>query len=147
MKFNYQKNLINQQLNQLKQRRPGLWLRIFGNQKALAILLVIILVVVLIPAVKNYQRRLAVNREIAEMKKDINSFTEENNNLKEIVGYLESSQAVEEQARLNLGLKKEGEQVVIIKDERNNNINETIKNQEENLNNPERWFRYFFGRL
>jgi cell division protein FtsL len=124
-----------------------LWLRIFGNQKALAILLVIILVVVLIPAVKNYQRRLAVNREIAEMKKDINSFTEENNNLKEIVGYLESSQAVEEQARLNLGLKKEGEQVVIIKDERNNNINETIKNQEENLNNPERWFRYFFGRL
>jgi len=130
--------------------------RILFNQKVLALIGLTIIVLISFPLVKNLRQRHRINQEIEQLNKEIANLETRNVNLKELLGYLESDQFVEEQARLNLGFKKQGEEVVVIKDENKQIPSGQINDKDNNLSGSEnepqyksanclqRWWRYFF---
>ncbi|MCF7795191.1 septum formation initiator family protein [Patescibacteria group bacterium] len=120
--------------------------RVFKSQIFFTLLALALLVMILIPVYRNFQERKAIDREIAEIKKEIEEYENSNQELRQMLDYLESDESLEAQARVNLGLKKPGEEVVVIKTETENQetIN-NINNKKEDLSNLKLWFRYFFN--
>lgn len=138
----------------LARDKKGLLKRLFSNQKFLAVLGLILIILISIPLAKNISRRHRINREIKELEAEINQMESQNTDLEKLIKYLESDQFAEEQARLNLGLKKEGEQVAIIKEPPSaatgtaaNSYDfpaQTAEGQVPADSNPKKWQRYFF---
>lgn len=87
---------------------------LFANQRLLAIIGLIFLVLIIFPLARTYSQKRMVEKEISDVKKQISDFESTNQDLKEMIDYLNSDQSLEEEARLNLNLKKSGEQVVVI---------------------------------
>lgn len=141
----------------MEKRSNNIFKRFLSSQVFLTMLGLGILTLISIPLAKNISQRHKIDEEVGKMQEEISRIEKKNSGLKELVNYLESDQFAEGEARLKMGLKKNGEQVVAIK--------ETIKNPEErnvepqtvfnmpgldNLkpektpNNPTRWWLYFF---
>ena len=91
--------------------------KLFFNQKFLSLLGLIVIVIISFPFAKNEIKRYRINKEIEGLKKEISDMQSKGADLKKFVSYLESDQFAEEQARLNLGLKKSGEELTVIKNE------------------------------
>ncbi len=131
--------------------------KIFLNSKFFALLGLTLIVLISFPVARNVSKRYKINKEIDELKKEIQLIEDKNTDLKKFINYLSSEQFAEEQARMNFGLKKPGEEVAVISDldllknENINNNSESIYNipglnNEEKVvvdNNARRWFRYF----
>lgn len=128
---------------------------IFG-QIFLTILGLLILGFISIPLYKNFSQSYRINKEMKEIETEIANDNKKSENLKNVIEFLKSDQFVEEQARQNMGLKKPGEQVVIIKGMSDTETNTTsadslfsIKGL-ENLKPtkqdfyPSKWRDYFF---
>lgn len=120
---------------------------------------VIILILVAVPLSKNYKQRKTVENEIREIEDDIKKIEGKNSDLKKMLDYLESDQFLEEQARLNFGLKKDGEEVAVIKNNPEAKKGEPTRSDDvlfnipglkdfsdKKNNNPGRWYYYFFGK-
>ncbi|MFP4514981.1 MAG: FtsB family cell division protein [Parcubacteria group bacterium] len=120
--------------------------RLFKSQLFFTLLGLMLLVMILIPVYRNYQETNAIDKEIAEIQKEIKEYESSNQELRQMLDYLESEESLEAQARLNLGLKKPGEEVVVIKTEaENQEIINNINNKKEDLPNSKLWFSYFFN--
>lgn len=130
--------------------KQSLLSRIFFNTKVITLIGVIALVLISIPLKRNLEKRFLVNKEIEGLRLEIEALEEENLDLSQMMEYLESDQFQEEQARLNFGLRKEGENVAVIQlgseiaaatttpiDKQKNKIN--------SLPNPQKWKKYFLG--
>lgn len=133
-------------------------LRFFFNPKFLALVAIVALVWLSFPLREKLQGKKEIDKEIQSLKQEISELENKNQDLEELTKYLQSDQFVEEQARMNLGLKKKGEEVVVIKEEegkvagafaKNNNIdsnkNKADKKQSRQFSNWEKWWDYFFG--
>ena len=127
--------------------------KILFNSKVFALSGIIIFFLIIIPLTKKVSQQYDINQEIKDLKSEITTLNNKHANLKEFISYLESDQFVEEQARLQFGLKKDGEEVVAIKIDKINQTQEqqnfsfNILNKEQNnniINNPQRWVEYFF---
>lgn len=95
-------------------RKRSLLTRLIFNPKTLIILGLAIIIVISIPISKNISKKYNIDQEILELEKEITAMESANTDFKKMITYLESDSFVEEQARLNLGLKKEGEEVIVI---------------------------------
>jgi cell division protein FtsL len=132
--------------------RRGLYKQIF-----ISILGLTVITAIGFPLVKNFSQRYRLNKEMADLQKEIDSYNKKNENLKKAIDYLKSDQFIEEQARLNMGMKKPGEEVVVIKDgkggDASNNQDKDIFNvpglekavPQKNVTNITRWWNYFFN--
>jgi cell division protein FtsL len=140
----------------INRRKNNYFEKIFFNQKFLALLGLIIMILISFPFVKNTLKQYRINKEIGELKQEISDLQNKNVDLKNFVSYLESDQFAEEQARLNLGLKKPGEEVMVIKTDNNKASTSTSTSStmfnipgyekakpEVKQSNPEKWFNYF----
>lgn len=111
--------------------------------KILSIIFLFFLIISIFPLIKNFSKQQAINSELEDLKKEIAQFERNNFDLQALIEYLQSEESLEEQARLNLNLKRQNEEVIVIEDldfkepvvEK---INDTLKNRQ-------RWFKYFFG--
>ncbi|MDO8260908.1 MAG: septum formation initiator family protein [Candidatus Magasanikbacteria bacterium] len=139
----------------LNRRKKQFISDLISHPLTLTIIGVIILSAICFPLVKNIKKQYAINSEINELHKEIAEHEAKNINLKDKFKYLESDQFANEQAKINLNYKKEGEEVVVIKslatnkteDTNSNNKNNpgnTDNNNEEKRANPVLWWRYFF---
>lgn len=128
-------------------KKDNFIVRLFKSQIFFSLLALALLVMILIPVYKSWQERKAIDREIVKIQKEIEEYNNSNQELKKMLEYLKSEESLEEQARLNLGLKKPGEEVVVIKTETEKQDNEVnnINNIKEELSNLKIWFRYFFN--
>ena len=81
------------------------------KQVLLFFALIGLFVLMFVPFLRNYKKNKIMDAEIAEAKANINQYEKTNEELKTITSYLSTNQAVEEKARLNLGLQKAGEKV------------------------------------
>lgn len=126
--------------------------KILFNQKFLALAGVVIIVLISIPLAKNISRRYEIDQEIKEMQREITELESKNSGLSGVISYLESDQFIEEQARLQLGLKKRGEEVAVIKESegageflinKEGDLDGSI-NSNELISNAAKWWRYFF---
>jgi hypothetical protein len=97
-----------------------------------------------VPYLRNYKKNKIMDAEIAEANANISQYEKTNEELKIITSYLSTNQAVEEKARLNLGLQKAGEKVVVIKKDENEDIN-TSTEEKIDLPNYKKWLNYFFN--
>ncbi len=119
--------------------------RLVSSQRFLAIIGLVFLVVIIFPLAKTYSQRRLVEKEIADVKSQINGFESQNRQLKDLVAYLQSDQSLEEQARLNLNLKKPGEGVIVVEDKKID-IDETSATTTASAgNNLQKWWHYFFN--
>ncbi len=132
--------------------------KILFSQKFLTLIGLITIILISFPFAKNYIKQYRINKEIDNFKKDIAELQNKSSDLKNFVSYLESDQFAEEQARLNLGLKKPGEELTIIKSGDNGSpatsssagnpiFNIPGYKKEEarpEASNPRKWFNYFF---
>jgi len=86
-------------------------------------------------------------QEIKELEKKIEELKKDNAELAEMEKYLQSEEFLEKEGRLKLNLIREGEKVIIIKDETENSVATTSQSQkQENPPNPYKWWKYFFGK-
>jgi cell division protein FtsB len=118
--------------------------RLISSQRFLAIIGLVFLVIVIFPLARAYNQRRLVEREITDVKKQISDFENQNQELKELVEYLQSDQALEEQARLNLNLKKPGEEVIVIEN-KGAGVATVDSSVDESIGNLIKWWRYFFN--
>jgi len=135
----------NKNISEYKQQRRGetsFVNRWFANQRAFAIIALVFLLLLLIPLAKNYSRKRLVEQEIADIQQEINDFESKNKELKGMIDYLQSDQSLEEQARLNMGLKRPGETVAVIQGEA---LGVTVPEREVTvaLPNWQKWWQYF----
>ncbi|MFA5184486.1 MAG: septum formation initiator family protein [Patescibacteria group bacterium] len=118
--------------------------RLVSSQRFLAIIGLVFLVVIIFPLARTYSQRRLVEQEIADVQAQIQDFESQNQQLKDLITYLQSDQSLEEQARLNLNLKKPGEAVVVVEN-KIAGVNEiaaaTADSAEGNL---AKWWHYFF---
>ncbi|MDP2944712.1 MAG: septum formation initiator family protein [bacterium] len=121
------------------------WYRFFSSQRFLAIIGLVFLVVIIFPLARAYSQRRLVENEINGVKKQISDYENQNQQLKELALYLQSEQSLEEQARLNLNMKKPGEAVVVIESSKKNVVSIDTASSEENVSNLVKWWRYYFN--
>lgn len=130
-----------------KERKKGNFIsRFFGSPLFLSLVLLCLLAVIIIPLYKNMTSRYRIDREIDDLRQEIDSLETGNKDLEKLLAYLESDQFAEAEARLNFGLRKKGEEVVVIKEESAAIGSVDEKKAGENLSNPAKWLKYFFGK-
>lgn len=151
----YNNIVLNYMINR---RKNNYFEKIFFNQKFLSLLGLAAIILISFPLAKNTLKQYRINQEISGLKKEISGLQNKNADLKNFVAYLESDQFAEEQARLNLGLKKPGEELTVIKPAAGQAPASTassaapifnipgLKNTgaEANKSSPRKWLNYFF---
>ncbi len=126
----------------------------FFNQTSYFLVGLVLLALISYPLSKKIFQNYQLNNEVKNLNEEIKKMESHNQELKNLIGYLDSKSFTEEEARLSLNLKKSGEEVVVIK-----NNNEEAKDlpavtaqtkyaltpgKKEPL--PRRWWNYFFNR-
>ncbi|MBU4332732.1 septum formation initiator family protein [Patescibacteria group bacterium] len=133
---------------------PGSTLKTILASKLFLFASLIFLILASLTLVRVVTRKMEVNREIAELENKINELEGRNIELTYLIDYLHTDTFEEESARLQLGLKKPGEEVVIISSpaatslemiQIQESMNDTSEPEVEEPYNPIKWWRYFFG--
>lgn len=127
-----------------RQSSKPFWQRFLMSQRFLAIVFLLIIVAISFPLVRSVSQRKTVEREIADMKKDNEAYSNKSQELKEMIEYLQSDISLEEQARLNLGLKKPNEDVVVVNRQKTVEVSGSTKIEDSRTANWLRWVHYFF---
>ncbi len=89
-------------------------------------------------------RKYQITQEIQQQRQSIQQLSRENQDLEDLVSYLQTDNYRERVARERLGLQRDGELVVVVPEE-----DAVLVPEEDPLllerTNPERWWRYFFA--
>lgn len=118
--------------------------RYLAGPKIFTIIALIFLLLILVPLAKDYSRKKIIENEIIDIQNQISDFEDKNKDLKEMIDYFQSDASLEEQARLNLGLKRPGETVVVITDEEDGLfMDETVASVP--VANWRKWLQYFIN--
>jgi len=117
--------------------------RLVANQRFLAVIGLAFLLIIIFPLAKARSQQRLIEREINDVKEEIKNFESQNQELEELKKYLQSEQSLEERARLNLNLKKSGEQLVVVNAESETGLDYSDI-PEIKVNNLVKWWRYFF---
>lgn len=142
-----------------RRKKESLISKIFSHKIFISLIGLAIIILISIPLAKNVSKRYVINQEIRKLQEEIQEMEKKNNELRKLAEYLESDQFIAEQARLNLNYKKEGEEMVVIKDKgsdakKNETVNTDspfeIKGGHEEVkkpaSNPRQWWDYFFNK-
>lgn len=111
------------------------------------LVLLIVLLFIILNFSRGCQKSRRINQEISGLKNEIGQLEKDNLELKELITYFNSTAFLEERARLDLGLKKEGEKVVVLTDLAKKELAEKKTEAaaaEKPRSNPQKWWRYFF---
>ena len=109
---------------------------------ATAVLTVVLVFMVTVSG-RLYLRKYEIDKEIAKLQEQASRIESESNQLSELINYLSTPEYVEKQAREQLNLKKEGEEVVILPD----SIEDEAKIAGADTkaeSNPKKWYKYLF---
>ena len=111
----------------------------------------VILIFILVSIFTAWQKSSKINQEIASLETEIQDIEKNNLETTKLIEYFNSDVYIEEKARVDLGLKKEGEKVVVIPELLKQEMAE-LENAEKtklSLNiqpksNPTKWWQHFF---
>lgn len=119
--------------------------RLFKNQRFLAFVGLVLLVLIAFPLLKTYSQKRLIEEEMAQIKADIARYEQETAQFQDMIEYLGSEQSLEAQARMNLNLKKPGETVVVIERESETLNDKTTQEESDQDSNLKKWKKYFFS--
>lgn len=128
----------------MKKKRFARWSLIFAANGA-------VLLVVGVSTIRETYREWKVDQEIDSMQSQVEQLEGKKLALTDLVQRMESPDALDREARTQLGLRKPGERVIILRgagspetwEEAGMDAPAPAKT-EEPKSNPERWLRYFF---
>lgn len=126
-----------------RQSNQPFWQRFLMSQRFLAIVFLLMIVAISFPLVRSISQRKMVEQEIADMKKDNEAYRNKSQELKQMIDYLQSDISLEEQARLNLGLKKPNEVVVVVNRQKATETASSTVIEDSRVANWLRWIHYF----
>lgn len=110
---------------------------------------IIVLLIIGVGLAGSWQRNSEVNQEIYGLENNITDLKKDNLGLKELVEYFNSDAYIEEKARIDLGLRKPNEKVVVVSQQRERSIIDSNlqanKAKQAQLSNPQKWWQYFFN--
>ena len=119
------------------------------KSKLYILLSLIVFIFFVINFTKIWYQNHAVDEEIGGLKSQIADLRADNSQLNELIKYFNSDAYIEEKAREDLGLKKQGENVVVIADQKVSDSSAVESadrnNQITNLSNPQKWWQHFFN--
>lgn len=84
------------------------------KQLLITLLLIGLLLLLLLPLIKNWNQKRMIDQEIKDLEKQVSELENKNNNLKQVLDYMQSDDFVEREARTKLNYKKPGEEVAVI---------------------------------
>lgn len=121
----------------------------------LLVVCALVCVLMTISFVKEIVRSYRINQEIASLHKEIDSLQQHNQKTSDFVEYLKTDTYFQQEARLKLGLKEQGEKVVVLEpgststtslpDASPESLTDLLRPAVHDQNNPSRWLTYFFG--
>lgn len=122
----------------------------FFHSKLSIVFLLSILIFLLFSINKVMTRRNQVNKDIEGFKKEISDLEKQKNELTNLIGYLDTLSFKEKEARLKLGLQKEGEKTIVITNPyRETKEEDAIVTENKKVSvydNISKWWGYFFGK-
>ncbi len=113
----------------------------FLKSKMATIVLSGLLLVVLFVTARLLSEKYQVDKQISELQARADRIRGENQQLSDLVKYLNTPQYQEKEAREKLNLKKDGEYVVGLPKDQPDDQTQTAEAQQSN---PRKWFDYFF---
>ena len=133
----------------MPQPRQGKLRRVLGLRTFLIINLVILFLVTLSFG-REFVRNYEIDKEIGNLEKRASSLESQNQEILELAERLNTDDYLEQEGRMRLGLKKPGENVVIISEPEDitvpvQELGDVPASQENNDSNPRLWWEYFFG--
>ena len=115
------------------------------NSKTLTITVLALIVLLVLAFFRDKVRQEDLTSELGKKESDIVELESERIRLAEMVDILESSDYIEREARLRLGLVKPGEKVISVPDGAMPHVaSTTIQIIESRGSNARQWFEYFF---
>lgn len=121
------------------------------RSKLFLIFCLTLVVLLSVSVVKEMLRKNEINQEIKVLETEIVSLEDNNQELTNLIDYLNSSSWQEKEVKTRLNLKEAGEEVVFIPQENKNMAYNNILSTEQEstklarLNNTEKWWNYFFN--
>ena len=118
-------------------RQPSWWIVVIAGS-----LLVFFMIAIVREVVHGY----TVRQQVARLRQQVTTEEQRQKELNDLLEYLASPTFQERQARLNLGLKKSGERVVIVPPSNGTNSDLTGSSTSTvSIQGPAAWWQYFFG--
>ena len=100
-------------------------------------------------ALNEYLRERAIDAEVNELKQTIADLESKNGELKSSLSYIQTPEFQELEAKRQLGLVKDGENVIIFSDKlpgkQKSSDSESDGETAPQLSNPQKWWNYFFN--
>lgn len=111
------------------------------------IFLIPIFLALLIGIFQQFYHRYQVKKDLDKLDAEIANFNKQKEDLNNLLDYYKNESNLENEARLRLNLKKEGEKVVIILPTATSTESDKMFSLKdiENLPNYQEWWYYFFG--
>jgi|SRR3989344_2073241 len=99
---------------------------------------------------QQFYYRYQVKKELDELKAEVANYNKQKEDLGKLINYYKNEANLENEARVRLNLKKEGEKVVIIlptaTSTENGETASELPSSAENLPNYKQWGYYLFGK-
>ena len=106
-----------------------------------------IFLALLVGIFQQFYHRYQVKKELDVLKAEVANYNKQKEDLNKLIDYYKNKSNLENEARVRLNLKKEGENVVIILPTATSTENSGTLSQKniENLPNYKQWWYYFFS--
>lgn len=128
-----------------RQVNQPFWYRFLLSQRFLALVFLSISIAISFPLVRSVSQKRLIEKEIAEMQAENEKYADRSKELTAIIDYLQSDASLEEQARLNLGLKKSNEAVVVVSRTSPSTTTTAVSETPDRTSNWRHWIDYFFN--
>ena len=132
------------------QKKEGKFLNDFFSTKFFLLSLILIAGFVVFVYAKGFYQDFKIKREVESLQKEIDGLESKKLESMEILSYVMSDNFVEEKARTELNMQKDGENIVFFNldknfEAQNNDSEEEVENI-KSLSNPIKWWYYFINK-
>jgi len=132
----------------MPQPRQGKLRRVLGL-RTFFIINIVILFLVTLSFGREFVRNYEIDKEISNLEEKAFSLESQNQEILELAERLNTDDYLEQEGRMRLGLKKPGENVVIISEPEDitipsQELSDTPTAQQKKISNPRLWWEYFF---
>lgn len=117
--------------------------------RLLIVALFLLLIFLILATSETTKRRYKIIKEVNSLKKEITNLDRQKNEFTQMIEYLNTLSFKEKEARLKLGLQKEGEKTIIVTTPYSDFRNEEETKEEKKeppFFNFFRWWKYFFSK-
>ncbi|MFA5358913.1 MAG: septum formation initiator family protein [Patescibacteria group bacterium] len=120
------------------------WSRRILTSKWFLVVCLLFLIFLSYSFIREFSRRYYLQKQVNALEEQVNKIEKENQEFSQLIEYFDTQNFTEEEARVKMGLKKPGEEVVVINQSGKNEVNNQEQDGFAGLSNPSKWWYYFF---